>query len=194
MKRALSTLLAALLLAAAPGPGRAEGGDLPARNQALLLLRVLAYDRNLKARAGAAVRVLVVYRAGDRASEDRRDAVRSAFESVAGEVVVAGLPVKVSALAYEGPALLAAALEAEPAALAYVDPALGRAVPELAAVTRGKGVLTATGARALVEAGLSVGVVALTGRAGVVVNLRASRLEGADLDAALLAVSDVLRE
>jgi hypothetical protein len=39
-----------------------------------------------------------------------------------------------------------------------------------------------------------VAVVAQSGRAGLVVNLKASRQEGADLDAAPLAVPDVIKD
>ncbi len=39
---------------------------------------------------------------------------------------------------------------------------------------------------------MAIGVVAQANRAGLIVNLKAARLEGADFDAALLAVSDVL--
>jgi len=193
--RRLHGLAVAALVAVAlarPAPACAE--ELPARNQALLLLRVLAYDRNLAQRSNGAVTVAVVFRPGDRGSEERRAALLAAFEEVARDVVVAGLPVRVEAIPFRDAADFEGRLEAARPALAYVDPTLLKAVPEIVQATRRRGVLSADGSRNLVEAGLAIAVVAQAGRAGVVVNLKASRLEGADLDAALLAVSEVVKD
>ena len=192
LRRATCLLLAALAACTARPAAAAE--DLPPRNQALLLLRVLAYDRNLLQRAHAAVIVVVIYRPGDKASEDRRTSLVAAFEDVSRDVVVAGLPVRVESVPYRDAADLEARLDALHPALSYVDSALVRAVPDIVQVTRRRGVLTADGSRSLVEAGLSIGVVAASGRAHLIVGLKASRQEGADLDAALLAVSDVLKD
>jgi len=193
-RRLHSLAVAALVAGALLRPASAHADELPARNQALLLLRVLAYDRNLPQRASGAVTVAVVFRPGDRGSEERRTALLAAFEEVAHDVVVAGLPVKVEAVPYRDAADFEGRLEASRPALAYVDPSLQKVVPEIVLATRRRGVLTADGSRGLVEAGLSVAVVAQSGRAGLVVNLKASRQEGADLDAALLAVSDVIKD
>ncbi len=181
------------LAAVALATSGARAEDPPPRHQALLLLRVLAYDRNLRARAGASATVLVLYRAGDLGSESRRGALRTAFEEVARDVVVSGLPVTVAELAYQNPAELEARVEALHPALVYVDRALEASVPEITRVTRGRGVLSADGSRSMVEAGVSLAIVARSGRAAVLVNLPAARQEGADLDSALLAVADVLR-
>ncbi len=193
--RGLALALAVTLVAGGvAGPTSARAGDLPARNQALLLLRVLAYDRNLKQRARAAVTVVVLYLPGDRGSEQRGAALASAFEEVARAAVVSGLPVKVESLPYRDVPELEARLRELHPALACVDPSLAPAVPDIVQASRRLGVLTADGSRTLVEAGLSVGIVAQTDRAGLIVNLKASRQEGVDFDSALLALSDVVRD
>jgi hypothetical protein len=46
----------------------------------------------------------------------------------------------------------------------------------------------------MAEDGAAVGVTASNGRAVVTVNLAGARAEGADLDAALLAVCEVIRQ
>jgi hypothetical protein len=172
----------------------ARGEDLPPRHQALLLLRVLAYDRNLKARVGGSATVLVLYRPGDPASEARRGALRSAFEEVSREVVVSGLPVAVEEVPYRTAAELDAKLESSHAAMVYVDRALEGSLGEITQLTRRRGVLSADGSRSMVEAGVAVGIIARSGRAAVIVNLPVSRQEGANLDASLLAVAEVLRD
>ncbi len=185
-----AALALSLVALAAAGPARAQ--DLTPRKQALLLLRVLAYDRNLRHRAGSAVRVAVVFRPGDRESEERRDAMVASFEEVAREVVAAGLPIQVTAIPFLGSADLEARLAASHATAAYVCQRLLPAVPEIARATRRRGVLSAAASRELVAAGLAVGVVNRGPRAGVMVNLRAAKEEGASLDAALLAIAEVI--
>jgi len=189
--RALGLALVAVL---AVGPAAARAAELPARHQALLLLRVLAYDRNLRQRAQSAVTVVVLFRPGDRASEDRVAALVAAFEEVAHEVVVGGLPVRIEGVPYRDAPELEARFGGRRPSLAYIDPGLSLAVGEITQSARRRGVLTADGSRALVEAGVAVGVVAQANRASLIVNLKAARLEGADFDAALLAVSDVLQD
>jgi hypothetical protein len=193
-RRLASLLAAALVVAGTVRPATAAAEELPSRAQALLLLRVLAYDRNLTQRARAGVIVAVLFKPGDKGSEEHRAALQVAFESVSRDVVVAGLPVRVEAVPYHDAADFEARLDALKPSLAYVDPILARAVPDIVQVTRRRGVLTADGSRVMVEAGLAIGVVAQAGRAGLIVNLKASRLEGADLDAALLAVCDVIKD
>jgi hypothetical protein len=191
LRPALAAALAATLAVAAVCPARAA--DLPPRSQALLLLRVLAYDRHVARRAGRSVTVLVLARQGDRASEERAGEVAAAFEAVSREVVVAGIPVRVELLAVT-PGTLAARLEATAATLVYADEALAPVVPEIARSCRRWGALSAGASRAMVEAGLSVGIVGRGARAGVLVNLSAARQEGAELDSALLSVAEIVRE
>jgi hypothetical protein len=181
-------LLAATLAAASP----ARGDDVPARKQALLLLRVLAYDRNLKARAGDAVRLAVAYRPGDRESEERRTALVAAFEEVSREVVAGGLPVEVAAVPWRDAADFEARVAAARPAGVYVCGGLLGVAKEIARVTRRHGVLSAGASKDLVEAGLAVGMVNRGLRAGVVVNLHAAKAEGVDLDATLLGIAEVI--
>lgn len=182
--------LLAVALAAVP----ARGDELAPRNQALLLLRVLAYDRNLARRAGPRATVLVLYRPGDLGSESRRSSLRTAFEEVAREVVVSGLAVEVEEVAFRSAADLDAKVAASSAALVYVDRALAPELAEITRATRVRSALTAAGARELLPQGVAVAVVASGTRAAILVNLAAARREGADLDSALLGIAEVLRD
>src|SRR3990172_7884264 len=109
MRAIASTLLLASLLATA-GTARAE--EPPPRRQVLLLLRVLVYDRNLKARAGDAVRVAVAFRADDPEAEGRRVELLAAFEEASREMVAATLPIRVVAVPYRNAADFEARLAA----------------------------------------------------------------------------------
>ena len=68
-----------------------------------------------------------------------------------------------------------------------------RAASTISATARDKQVLSFTGNEAAVTAGLSIGFVARGGKPAVLVNLPAAKAAGADLDAALLRVAEVIR-
>ena len=187
-RAALATALLALLLA----PHARGVEPLPARQRALLLLRVLVYDRNLATRVPGEMMVAVVFRPGHVGSEAERDAMLAAFEAVAGDVVAAGRPVRAVAVPWRGAADLEARLARIRPAAAYVGASLAREAPDVAAATRRRDVLSVTGSREAVEGGVAVGLVNLGTRAGLVVNPEAARAEGADLDAALLALAEVV--
>lgn len=194
--RSALPLALAAILAASPAVGAAapHAPDVPVQRQALLLLRVMAYDRNLLQRSQSAVKVVVLFRPGDRGSVDRSATLVGAFEELSRAAVVGGLHVEVEGVPYRDGADLEARLAAIRPSLAYVDPGLAQAVPDITQASRRLRILTADGSRALVEAGIAIGLVANPGRAGLVVNLRAARQEGVDFDSALLAISEVLKD
>lgn len=166
--------------------------DFTPRKQALLLLRVLVYDRNLRSRAGGEVRVAVVFRAGNQGSEAQRDELVAALEEVSREVIAAGLPVKVLAVPYHDAADFEARLGRAAPACAFVCAWLEPMVKDVSRATQRHAVLSMSGSKEMVEGGLAIGLVNRGQRAGVVVNLRAARSEGADLDAALLGIAEVI--
>jgi hypothetical protein len=191
---ARARILAAVLLAALVGEAApARGDDLSTRRQALLLLRVLVYDRNLQARAHGAVRVAVVFRAGDRRSEEQGEEMAAAMSEVARQVVAAGLPVEVLRLPYRDAADFEARLEAAAPTCLYVCDALRPEVKEIARAARQHSALAATASREMVNAGLALGVVRSGLRWSLIVNLPAAREEGVDLDAELLEIAEVIR-
>lgn len=196
LRSAIPRLVAAALASCAVAgvaavPARAD--DVPARNQAQLVLRVLIYDRNLKVRAGEVVRVAVVFRAGDASSEAERDALLAAYREGAQELVAQGLPVKVEAVAWRDAANLAAQLAERRFAALHAGRALAAVAQELARAARTAKSLGFAPALEMVESGLAVGLVPRGERAGLVVNLAAARAEGADLDPVLLQMAEAVR-
>jgi len=186
----LRRLLAILLALALCVPDAPAAQGLSARQRALVLLRVLAYDRNLRARAGAEVRVAVVFRPGHAGSERERDELLAAFAELDARAVVAGLPVRAVAVPFAEGADLAARLAAPRAAALYACAGLEDRSPDIASVARERRLLTATGSRGPVEQGLAVALVDRGERAGLVVNARAAADQGADFDSALLSVAE----
>jgi hypothetical protein len=183
-------LLATVLLGAALSsiPSREV---LPARNQALLLLRVLSYDRNLKARSGAEVTVVVAYREGAPRSEQERE-MAAALEEAARSFTVSGLKARVVTVPWRGAAALGAELKATGAAALYVGESLSGETAGISAAARDRSALTFAPLREMVEGGLALGLLNADDRARLLVNLAASRDEGADLDSVFLGIAEVI--
>jgi hypothetical protein len=151
--RRLAAILLALSVAA-----EAVAQGIPPSQKALLLLRVLTYDRNLKSRAKQEVRIAVVYLPGHAASERERDALLLAIEAIAGRAVVAGLPVRAAALPYQDAAGFRTRLGQSGAAALYVCAGLEEATRDLARAAKELSVLAICGSRDQVVKGLAVGL------------------------------------
>lgn len=172
----------------------AFAAELAPKQQALLAARVLAYDRNLKRRSnGKVAAIAVLYQEGDQASESQSLDMSSALEELTASATIDELPVRVATIAYSGAAELdKKLLQLHPVAL-YVCPGMGDVLSVVSMVARKRAILTITSTGAYVKAGLSIGLLRLEERPLIVVNLPAARAEGADLDAALLRIAEVLK-
>jgi hypothetical protein len=184
-------ILVVAAMAATALPSRAGADELPPASQALLLLRILAYDRTLPGRSGGGVVVAVAARRGDQAGEERRDQLVEALREAASTFGVAGQAVRVVGIGWQ-PERAGERLRAEQVTALVVVGALEQEAAQVAAVTRASRVLSATTSREAVAAGLSVGLVHRGRKAGILVNLAAARAEGVDFHSDLLAVAEVL--
>lgn len=185
-------LCAVLLLRGASFAQPPTPAGAPFERQVLILVRALAYDRNLKARAGDAVVVAVLGRLDDDASRRESGAVTDALRALGG-VKVQGLPLRAARLAWSG----AADLEAQVARLGvdavYVSAGLSEEVQAIREVCRRRKVLSLGGSLGDVRRGLALGAAVADGRSTILVNLPESREGGADLGAELLRLAEVIR-
>ena len=185
MSRRLIVALALVICAVTPS----AHAQLGAGSESLLLLRVLAYDRNVTKRAGKTVTIAVVYKPGDSDSEQVRGQISQALSDAAKKVTVAGLPIRVQSIA--ATPSLDAELGGIRAAAAYVCPGLGDSIEGISRITRTRSILSFAGNERYVSSGLSIGLVRRSSKAAIMVNLPSSKAEGAALDAALLRVAEV---
>ena len=139
-RRWLATIGRGLLLLAA-GAGLAIGQELTSERQVLILSRALAYDSNLKSRAGDDLVVGVLSKAGNGPSEDAASAMARAFQSLIS-VKVQGLPVRTVQLAYTTAGALASALETRGVDVLYLVPGLDDEIPAIADLARRRHVVT----------------------------------------------------
>jgi len=187
-----SLTLAVATVALALPAGGAHAEDLAPPHQALLLLRILAYDRALGARAGDRVTVAVVYRDADKRARTLADEMATSLSSIAQKATVAKLPVRVALIPHDAGTFEQKLGELRPAAV-YVAGGLEGALEAITRATRRFRALSFASDARVVERGVSVGLLAHDARARLVINLASARAEGADLDAALLRLAEVNR-
>ncbi len=189
----LGLALAPAALAASPDqPPPAAAAVVAPDRQVLVLVRALAYDGNLKARAGGEVTVGVLARGGHGDSEQMAEAISRALHAL-GATKVQGLPIRTIKLGYSTPAALAAAVRAEGVDALYVCPGLEADLPGILEVTRAAKVLSMAGSQEQLARGASVGVFPQEGKPTVFVNLPASRAEGAEFSSDLLRFAKVIK-
>jgi hypothetical protein len=170
----LSLTVAAVLgvaLALLGGSAWAEGGEVPAKFQAILFKKILAYDRA----AGGRSKILVVF--SDESSAEVEEIVK-AF----GDVGLSGQSVKTESLG-----------DAKDVTALYVMPKSMR--PAVREFCTSKQLLSMTGNPSLVERGeVAVGLeMKPDGRPGIVVHLKRVREEARDLSADLLGLARVVK-
>jgi hypothetical protein len=169
-----------------------DAGELPAAKQAIFLARVIAYDANLKARAGPAVNIAILAKKGDTEAEKAADAVMGAFAPLEAATVL-GLPVKVTRLGFTGREALDKSIREGGIDTLYVCGGLDSYLADVRAVARSRKVLTMASREVHLKQGLSLGVFLVDGKNTIMVNLDASREEGVAFGPELLRLATVVR-
>jgi len=165
--------------------------DVTDDRRALVMLRVLAYDKQLASRIGDSVRIVVVSAKGDDAEPARW---AQAFAKAA-KLKVDGRPVVLSLHTFESADALDRVMrDLHPAAIVACDGLVRRiSTADLAKLSRAHHVLTFTTREAEVVRGLGVGVVPGSERDEIVVNLYAIAAEGVRFDAGLLQLARTVK-
>ncbi len=183
-----ASALAALLLLA---PLRAQEVPVPVEVQVTLFVKILSFDRHLNARPAGPVVLGVLYQGRYPTS----DHVAERFRAAAGRVregEAAGRSFQVVAIDLDETQDLAEALVRHQILVLYVSPLRAMDVKDVALVARRGGVVTLTGVPRYVQAGLGIGLDLKDNRPEIIINLSATRAEGADLDAQLLKLARIV--
>lgn len=178
-----AALLACIALLCAARPAQA---DDDADRRALVLLRVLSYDRNIVSRAGDRVTILVVY--DEPSTTDERDRWLAALAGV-HKITVADRPTAIRTHAFKDAAGLEAEVRASRPAVIVVCSGVDRGLAAIRDVARAHKAMTFTTRESEVEAGFSVGLVAGERRDVIAINLEAARAEGVQFEAGLLKIA-----
>jgi hypothetical protein len=195
MKRAVAGLFAGLLLAGLLGPASrriaAQEVAVPVAIQIPILVKILNFDRKLSERAGGGLVIGVLfqsrYRTSARVAEEVCQTLlvlpAGAFGALESSCVAIDLDATPS---------LDSALKQQRVQVLYVSPLRAFPLENVVAVSRAGRILTLTGVPRYVETGLAIGVGMKGDRPEIVINLAASRAEGADLTAHLLKLARVV--
>jgi hypothetical protein len=172
-------------------PAFADGAA--SKTDALLLLRILAYDHNLATRIdNKRVTIYVVHRSGGD-SEEAANAMVNIVRDIAKSTKLAGNAVYIQKLAYNDKTFDADLGRAKIAAV-WVAPGLGDVVSGITTATAHHKLLSFSSSVDYVQAGVAIGLGTDGGKPVISVNLPASRHEGADLDAAFLKVAKIVKK
>lgn len=168
----------------------AAADEIPAALQAELLTRLAAYDKNMKARAGERVNIVVVAKPDD--SDSERNAAQ--LVSALGRIDrVGALPHAVSTLAYAGAASLAEACKASRAGVAFVTPALAGEVEALRAAFDRADILTIAPSAEMTRRGIVLGFELVSSRPKLFINLTQAARQNVSMPAEILKLMTVFR-
>ena len=160
--------------------------------QAAIIVRALAYDYNLKERAGDSLVIAVLYKEGDGESATMADAWVKAFDSLSG-VKVAGLPMSAIKMPFANAASLKAAIASKGIDVLFVSVGLDAEVGAIKDLSHALKVLTVGGKEAFVTQGLTLGVFAAADQSTIEVNLEAAGQENVSFSSDLLKHAKVIR-
>lgn len=172
----------------------ASADSVSPKNQALLLLRILAYDHNLASRADKkTITIVVLYRPGVTDSEDTANELLAVMKDLAKTTSIANNAIQMTRLAYAEKTFDADIARAKAAAI-YIASGLTDNLPTITGTTRQRKLLSFTGIEDYVESGVSVGFAIHDAKPVISINLPSSRSEGADLDATLLRIAKIVKK
>jgi hypothetical protein len=167
----------------------AQSMSVPSDLHVPLLMRVLTFDRALQARGDAFV-VVVLFQGRNRASVEAKDGAMDAIQRDKG-LRITTLPVRVETVDIDATPDLVATLTRFGAEAVYFTPLRAVSIEGLVKQVRAAHAHTLTGVDAYLANGVAVAVRSRAERPRVAVNLTASKLEGSDYAAPLLAIADV---
>lgn len=166
---------------------------VPALRQASILTRALAYDRNMKERAGDSVSVGVLYRPGNSASESCSNDLLQAFRGLE-KFAVHGLPFKAVRIAYDGVASLRDALRTEGIDAVYACPGLDNDIDTIAGLAQERKFITMGAREDYVTRTLTIGVFVVDNKPTILLNWGESQKEGAAFSSDLVRLSKVIND
>jgi YfiR/HmsC-like len=194
VSRLVASLAAGLLFGLAAPRAAAQELAVPVAVQIPILAKILNFDRKLPERAGGRLVIGVLYQSRYRASAT----VAADVCRVLGQLPASALGALESmerscvAIDLDATAALDSALKRKGVRVLYVSPLRAVHLQDVAAVSRAAQITTVTGVPRYVETGLAIGVDMKGERPEIVINLTASRAEGADLPAHLLNLARVV--
>lgn len=166
--------------------------EVPVDVQVPILLKILTFDRNLKKRAGDKLTIGIVYQEKFRISVN----VRDRFVDVINESSikkVSDIPIELTLVDIDKTDLESTAGKNGVDVL-YVAPLRAMDMERITKVCRNNKITTMTGVLEYIDSGLAIGVGIKGRKPLIIINLPASKMEGADFSSQLLKLAKVIME
>jgi hypothetical protein len=135
----------------------------------------------------------VLAKAGNSDSDDAAAEIAAALKDIAKTTTIANNAIQVVRMTYSDKTFDGDVSRAKAAAL-YVSSGLGDVLGAITSTTQSRKLLTFSGNQDYVASGVSIGFALDDGKPTILVNIPASRSEGADLDVALLKVARIVKK
>jgi hypothetical protein len=174
-------------------PLLAQDIAIPVEVHVPLLMKILNFDRNLPMKVQKQVVVGVLYQERYRTSAHVAEEVRAALAGLP-EDTLGGFSIQAVPIDLDQADDLGAALTRRRLHVLDVAPIRAVDLEMVARASRTAQILTLTGVPRYVETGLAVGIDRRGERPQIVVNVEASRREGADFTAQLLKLARIVKE
>jgi len=156
--------------------------DVPQSKQALILLKALSYDANLRPRAGGRLVLGALYT--DAATKRRAARMNEEFDGLAARVQ--GMLLNTSLIEFSTPEALAQAISDQGIDVLYVPSGLDAQILAIRGVARQTHVLSIGAEPGYVSSGLSLGVFTVDGKIQIVLNEAAASASGASFQGEIL--------
>ena len=174
--------------------GRALGAQdmaVPVETQVPILAKVLEFNRKLAGHREGELVIGILHQRRFRTSLNVAEEVNRAVSRLPAGVVQ-GRRIRTVAIPFDDQVDLASVLAREQIDVLYVAPLRAVDLDALKATCRASQVVTVTGVPEYVERGLAIGVGVKGERPEIVINLDASRAEGAELNAQVLRIARIV--
>jgi hypothetical protein len=188
--RLLTTLALAALIWPLPVVGAQT--SMPPDRQVPLILKVLTYDRQFDAKAGAEVNIGIVYSPADAASSKTTTEISGTLNKFSGKTVKRK-PINYWTIEYVSPERLAEVVEDKGINVIYVSPGNDSNLASILELSQAQKITTTTGVPEYVRKGVAVGIGSRQGKPQILINLGASKSEGSEFDASLLRIATVIQ-
>ena len=166
----------------------AQGSDLPLSIQVALISKIISFDRSGRAAKEPTFHIAVIYQR--KLPSSLR--ILSTLQQLAPVPTIGGKPVRFTGIDLDAGTDPFSQVETASPHAVYVTAMRGVDIDRITAITRKLRLLSFTGVAEYTESGISIGLVELGDKPQIIINLEATRAEGADLSARLLAIAKVL--
>jgi len=194
MKNARRLFLLASLVVMATHVPRGIAAEWNLGRQTYLLVRALGYNDSLRAHAKGEVAIAILFKSGDPRSQADATNLAAALGDMEG-TRIQGMGFQVRVISYVPKAGIKTALTGPPVNVLYLCDGLESYLDEITDLTRRQNILTVAGNEAMVVRGAGLGIISnKQGESPIVINLRATRKEGASFGSDLLRMARVVRD